>query len=196
MNLIDRVKNMLLTPQTEWEVVKGETATPMSLLTGYVLPLAAVGSVGSILSALLFSGGYGIKFGIAMVVITLIVTVVSYYLSVLIVDALAPSFTSEKDVNKTAQLVAYSSTPGYVAGLLSWIPIIGWLLTLAAWAYGIYIMYLGIGPLKKTPEDKKVVYLIVSYLIIGVIYFVLLTILSGIVVASLITSAGGIGALR
>jgi hypothetical protein len=32
-------------------------------------------------------------------------------------------------------------------------------------------MYLGIGPLKKTPEDKKVVYMIVSFLCNGCFIF-------------------------
>ena len=28
MNIIERVKNILLTPKTEWEVINGETAPP------------------------------------------------------------------------------------------------------------------------------------------------------------------------
>ena len=35
--------------------------------------------------------------------------------------------------------------------------------------YGIYLMYLGIGPLKKTPEDQKIVYMIVSIVVYAVI---------------------------
>lgn len=30
MNIIERVKNILMTPKTEWDVINGETATPMS----------------------------------------------------------------------------------------------------------------------------------------------------------------------
>jgi hypothetical protein len=199
MNLIERVKNILVTPKTEWEVINGETATPMSLLTSYVLPLAIVASLGTILKFLLFSGmagGFGMKYIIASAVIAFIASILAFYLTAIIVDMLAPSFGSEKDLNKSAQLVAYSGTPSYVGGLLSFIPIIGWLISLAAWGYGIYLMYLGIGPLKKTPEDKKVIYMIVAFAIMIAIYFVIAAILGAIVLTSMIGVTGSLnGAL-
>lgn len=192
MNLIERVKNILLTPKTEWEVVNGETATPQSLLVGYVLPLAIVAAAGSLLKGLLFAGTFGFKYFIVTAAIAFIASVVAFYVSVIIVDMLAPSFDSEKNLGKSAQLVAYSGTPSYVGALLSFIPIIGWLIALAAWAYGIYLMYLGIGPLKKTPEDKKVVYMIVSFLIMIVLYFILVAILGAIFFAAMGMTATGL----
>ena len=192
MNLIERVKNILITPKTEWDVINGETATPQSLLMSYVLPLAVVAAVGSLIKGLLFAGGFGLKYFIITGVIAFIASVVSYYLSVIIIDMLAPSFGSEKDMNKSAQLVAYSGTPSYIGGLLSFIPVIGFLVSLAAWAYGIYLMYLGIGPLKKTPEDKKVIYMVVAFLIMIVLYFILVAILGAILFAAIGVSAGGL----
>ena len=192
MNLIERVKNMLLTPKTEWDVINSETATPQSLLMTYVLPLAIVASIGSLLQGLLFAGVYGLKFFIVTAVIAFIASVVAFYISVIIVDMLAPSFGSEKDMGKSAQLVAYSGTPSYIGGLLSFIPVIGLLISLAAWAYGIYLMYLGIGPLKKTPEDKKVVYMIVAFLIMIALYFILVAILGAIIFAAMGITAGGL----
>lgn len=191
MNIIERVKNILLTPKTEWEVINGETATPQSLLIGYVLPLAIVAAAGSLLKGLLFAGTFGLKYFILTAVIAFIASVISYYITVIIVDMLAPSFASEKDMGKSAQLVAYSGTPSYVGALLSFIPIVGWLIALAAWAYGVYLMYLGIGPLKKTPEDKKVVYMIVAFLIMIVLYFIIVAILGAILFAAMgITAVG------
>src|SRR5512147_2530289 len=45
MTVVDRVKNICLTPNTEWPVIAGEPASPASLITGYVAPLAAIGAV-------------------------------------------------------------------------------------------------------------------------------------------------------
>ena len=191
MNIIERVKNILITPKTEWEVINGETATPQSLLIGYVLPLAIVAAAGSLLKGLLFAGTFGLKYFILTAVIAFIASVISYYITVIIVDMLAPSFASEKDMGKSAQLVAYSGTPSYVGALLSFIPIVGWLIALAAWAYGVYLMYLGIGPLKKTPEDKKVVYMIVAFLIMIVLYFIIVAILGAILFAAMGMTAVG-----
>jgi Zn-dependent protease with chaperone function len=123
MNLIERVKNILLTPKTEWDVINGETATPQSLLMSFVLPMAVVAAVGSLLKGLLFGGLLGMKFFIITAVIGFVASVIGYYITVIIVDMLAPSFSSEKDMGKSAQLVAYSGTPSYVGGLLSFIPV-------------------------------------------------------------------------
>ena len=188
MNIIERVKNILITPKTEWEVINGETATPASLLMGYVLPLALIGCVGTLLKGVLFTsalGGWGLKFFIVGAVIAFISYIVSYYLTVIFVDLLAPSFGSEKNMGKSAQLVAYSGTASYVGALLSFIPVVGWLVSIAAWVYGIYLMYLGIGPLKKTPDDKKIVYMLVVYVIMIVLYFILIAILGAVLYAAM-----------
>jgi hypothetical protein len=191
MNLIERVKNILITPKTEWDVINGETATQQSLLMSYVIPLAVVAAAGPLLTGLLWAGAWGFKFFLITAIIALIAQVVTFYVATIIIDLLAPSFGSEKNINKSAQLVAYSATPSYVASLLSFIPVIGFLITIAGWIYGVYIMYLGVGPLKKTPEDKKVVYLLVAYVIMIALYFIITAILGAILFAAL-----GMGTLR
>src|SRR5688572_1401062 len=128
MNIIERVKNILITPKTEWEVIDGEQATPGSLLTSYVLPLAVVAAIGALLQGFLFAGTLGLKYFVVTALIAFISSVITFYIASYIVDALAPSFASEKDINKSAQLVAYSRTPSYIAGLLSFIPVVGMLL--------------------------------------------------------------------
>ncbi len=185
MNLIDRVKNILITPKTEWDVIDNETATPQSLLMSYVLPLAIISAVGPLLTGFLFPGVFGLTFFLVTAIIAFVSTVLGYYISVYIVDLLAPSFGSEKNLNKSAQLVAYSSTPSYVAGLLGFIPILGGLLKFAAWIYSVYIMYLGVGPLKKTPEDKKVIYLLVAFLVMIGVTIIISAVLGAILFASI-----------
>jgi hypothetical protein len=180
MNLIDRVKNILVTPKTEWNVINAEATTPQSLLMTYVLPLAVVSMVGPLLTGFLFPGAMSLNYYLTTAAIAFIATVLSYYISIYVIDMLAPNFGSEKDLNKSAQLVAYSGTPSYVAGLLSFIPVIGGLLKFAAWIYSIYIMYLGLGPLKKTLEDKKIIYLIVAFIVMVAIMLVISAILGSI----------------
>lgn len=180
MNLIDRVKNILVTPKTEWNAINAEATTPQSLLMTYVLPLAAVSMIGPLLTGFPFPGAFSLNYYLITAAIAFITTVLSYYISIYVIDMLAPNFGSEKDLNKSAQLVAYSGTPSYVAGLLSFIPVIGGLLKFAAWIYSIYIMYLGLGPLKKTVEDKKIIYLIVAFIVMVAIMLVISAILGSI----------------
>ena len=42
MDLVQRVKNICLSPSSEWPVIAGEATPPATLITGYVLPLAGV----------------------------------------------------------------------------------------------------------------------------------------------------------
>jgi Yip1 domain len=175
MNLVDRVRNILVTPNTEWPVIAGETATLSSLLISYVVPLAAIPAMATLLSGFLVNGGAG-RFILTTGVIAYVSAILSYVITTYVVDLLASTFKSEKDLNKSAQLVAYSSTASWVAGLLSIIPVIGWMGSIAGGLYAIYLMYLGVGPMKKTPEDQKIVYM-------AVIFFVLLA--STMVLASI-----------
>ncbi|MBL0145343.1 MAG: YIP1 family protein [Chitinophagaceae bacterium] len=193
MNLIERVKNILLTPKTEWDVINGETATPMSLLTGYVLLLALIPAGCSFLGAMLFTGGlgWGMKYYITLAIISYILSVASFFVFTYALDLLATSFGSEKNINKSAQVAAYSSTASYVAGILSIIPFLGILVSLAGAVYAAYLMYLGVGPLKKTPEDKKVIYVVVVILAVFVAYAIISAILGAVLLASFRTSVLG-----
>ena len=179
MNLPKRVKNILTVPKTEWLVVDSESGTPQSLLMGYVLPMAIISSLGSILRGFMWAGPFGTYFVWAAVV-GFISLLISFYISIYVIDMLAPSFGSERNLNKSAQLVAYANTPTWIAGLLSFIPFIGFLLLIAGWVYSIYLFYIGLGTLKKTPEDKKVVYMIVAFIIMIAIVFIISAILMAI----------------
>jgi hypothetical protein len=197
MNIIERVKNILITPKTEWIVIDTELATPQSLLMSYVLPLAIIAAIGPLLTGLFYAGVYGFTFFLITAIIAFVSIVIGYYISIYIVDMLAPSFGSERNLNKSAQLVAYSATPSYVAGFLSFIPVIGGLLRFAAWIYSIYIMYLGLGPLKGTTEDKKIVYLIVAFVVMIGVTVIIAAILGGIFFAAFgFGAAGMMGAGR
>ncbi|HEY0731158.1 MAG TPA: Yip1 family protein [Chitinophagaceae bacterium] len=174
MNLIERVKNLLTKPKEEWQVINGETLSGMPLIVSYLLPLAAASAIASFIGyAFLFHGGIGVKAGLIYAVIAFLQLVIAVYVNALITDALAPSFSSEKNLNKSIQLVVYAATPVYIGSLLNIIPAIGWLGSLAGAIYSIYLLYIGLPIMKKTPEDKAPIYLIVIILVLAVIYWLI-----------------------
>ena len=187
MSLITRAKNILLSPKTEWLVILTETETPQSLLSKYVIPMALI-------PAIAFFIGYGligidaviirisgIRWGVIMAVDSFITSIITYYICTYVVDALAPSFSSEKNIGKSAQLVAYSYTAVWVAGIFNILPSLSILGILGL--YSIYLFYLGVPVLKKTPEDKRIPYMIVSAIVIIVVGLVVNTIVSRIMYA-------------
>jgi len=187
-NLIERVKKILLNPAMEWPVIFTEHPNTMKILFGYVIILALIPTIAAII-------GYGFIGNIVMGstfyswptafetgIIQFLTAILGVFLTAWIVDALAPSFDSEKNFGRSFQLVAYSFTPGWLAGILLLVPSLS-RITVLVMLYGIYLMYAGIPVLKHTPKDKVAGYLIItiiSFIIISIIIATLLTIILGI----------------
>jgi hypothetical protein len=183
MALVDRVKNILLSPRTEWPVIDAEPATVASLYTGYIMPLALIPVVCQAIGMSLigysipFVGGhYKTPIGTALISAAVLYcfTLIGVFIISLIVDALAPSFGGTKNQVQALKVVAYSYTASWVGGFLSLIPalsIIGILFGL----YSLFLLYLGLPVLMKSPQDKAVGYTVVviicSIVIMWVIFF-------------------------
>jgi len=72
--------------------------------------------------------------------------------------------------------------------LFAILPFLAGILAIAGAIYSVYLWYLGLGPIKKTPEDKKVVYLLVTFLALIVVYALI-----GMILTRLLMPAFGIG---
>jgi Yip1 domain len=184
MQIFTRAKNMLLSPATEWRAVAAEKETPQSLLGKYVFPMALIPAI-----ALYFGYGWGfgipgtgtMTWGLIMGLNSLISSILSYFICTYVVDALAPNFSSPKDIGRSAQLVAYANTAVWVAGIFSIFPSLSILGILGL--YSIYLFYLGIPVMKHTPEDKRVTYMVVCAIVIILIGIVIRTIITRIIFA-------------
>ncbi len=169
--LIERAKNILLTPKTEWPVIAGETATTGGLYTNYVLILAAIPALASLIgmSGMGF-GPFRIGIGAALTasIVGYVLSLVLIYVYGFVINALAPTFGGQKDMMQALKTAVYASTAAWVAGIGGIIPALGWLLALAGAVYTIYLLYLGLPTTMKCPQDKAVGYTAVS-VIIGIV---------------------------
>lgn len=189
MNLIDRVKNIIVTPKTEWDVIAAESTPAQALITGYVLPLAVVSALAAFIGTALigttmpFIGTYRmpIMWGVGMLVYQVVMAVVSVFVVSLIIDALAPTFSGTKDRSQALKVAVYSYTPAWVAGILMIIPALGILVFLAA-LYGIYLLYLGLPRLMRNPPEKSAGYtalVVVCAIVIGFVISVIAGLITG-----------------
>jgi hypothetical protein len=177
MNLVERVKRILLSPQTEWEVIDAESTTVAQLYTGYIAPLAAIGPVArligySVIGMSVPFGTYRVPLGYALTsaIVAYVMTLVTTYVLALIVDALAPTFNGKRSQIQALKVVAYSSTAFWVAGIFLLIPSL-WILTLLGF-YSLYLLYLGLPVLMKAPRDKAIGYTVVVVLV-GIVLFMI-----------------------
>jgi len=188
MNLVDRAKNILLSPNTEWDVIRSESPTTAQLFSQYAVILAAIpavaGFIGYYLIGLSFGGFGTIRLGIgtafSWAILTFILSLVSVYVLGWIIDALAPSFGSTKDFISSLKVAVYAYTAAWVAGIFQIIPSLSFLAALAG-IYSLVLLYIGLKKVKLVPEDKLIGYFIITIIVTLVLYFLIGAIISSIV---------------
>ncbi len=183
--MFNRIKNILVTPKTEWPVIEGENKPHLTVLITYVLILAAIPAVAAII-------GYGIigynvlgihvanfSYAFKQAVSQYIVMTGGVYLSAFVIDLLAGTFGAQKNFDKAFSLVAYAWTPMFVGGVFHMIPGLRWLPGLVG-LYAFFLLYVGLKPMMKVADDKQTGYFVVSLLAMLVAYGVLTGILVSI----------------
>jgi hypothetical protein len=177
ISLINRVKNILLNPKQEWQLIHTERPDTKKIIFSYLLILSLIPCIAEFL-------GYGLKgywiTGLQQGLIQFLVSVTSALVIAWIVDLLAPSFFSEVNFSRSMQLVAYALTPGYVAGILLLIPSLSPFVMLMS-LYSIYLMYTGMPLIKKTPHENVAGYVGITIVIIILISLILAFVIAGLV---------------
>jgi hypothetical protein len=120
--------------------------------------------------------------GLIYAVVYYALSLAGVYLIAFIIDALAPSFGSTKNMDASLKVSVYSNTAVWIAGIFGIIPLLGILGILGL--YSLYLMYLGLKIVKDTPQDKLVGYLVVVIIIAIVVYFVIGLIVTAIALPS------------
>jgi hypothetical protein len=187
--LVARAKAMLLTPKTEWPVVATEPTTVADLYKGYIVPLAAIPAIFGFLkmsiigTSMMFAGTFRVAVGAGLTYMVLgyVLSLVSVYVTALIINGLAPTFGGQKDSIQALKVMAFASTASWVASAAQIVPGIGWLIALAGAFYSIYLLYLGLPHTMKCPQDKAGGYTAVVVIIAIVLYFVIGAVIGSVV---------------
>jgi len=105
MNIVERAKNICVSPTKEWEVIEGESTPAAAVVGSYVAPLVATGAVagfigGSIIGRTIpFIGTYrvGIVPGVIGAVFVFVMGIIGVAILSLVINALAPNFGAQQD---------------------------------------------------------------------------------------------------
>jgi hypothetical protein len=121
------------------------------------------------------------EWGVRMALMQYVLITGGVYVTATVIHLLADTFLSGKSFNRAFALVTWSYAPMCIAGALYIIPSLSWIASLAG-LYGLYILYTGLKPMMKTPDDKVITYFVVSLICTVVISIVLSAILSAALV--------------
>jgi len=197
--LINRVKNILVTPKQEWVTIEAERLPNVKVLTSYLLLLALIPAIGQFIGWGLIGKTttvwglesvktVGIAIGLKNAITSYVMMVGGAYLTAAVLYLLALSFGSEKNFDQAFALAVYSLTPALVGGVFNLIPSLAIIATLAS-LYSLYILYIGLQPMMKTPADKTVGYFIVTLVCLIVAGSILVLILGAIMAALFVAGA-------
>lgn len=191
--LVGRAKAIVMSPKTEWPRVAAETTEPMKVLTGYAIPLIAIGPIASLIGGQLFPVSvmgitYKPSIGVALAtaVVSFVLAIVSLFVISFVANFLSPKFGGKDNFPAAFRLVAYSMTAAWVAGIFGLFPALAILAILGL--YSLYLFYLGATPVLGVPQEKAI-----GYTALTVVLAIVINIVVTLVAAS-ITGAFGLAA--
>ena len=174
MDIVTRVKNILLDPRGEWPKIEREPGDAGSLFKNYVAIVAAIPPVCTFIGTTLIGiHGFrvGILAGLIHAIVSYLLTFVGVYVAALVIDFLAQTFGAQRNFANAMRVACYAPTAAWVVGVFHLIPILGVLAILGL--YSVYLLYTGIAALMRPPADKAIVYTVVAILCMIVIWFVI-----------------------
>ena len=182
MNLVERVKNILVQPKSEWLEIEREPGDAGTLFPNYVMILAAIPPVCSFIGGTLIGYGpfrIGIFSGLIHAIVVYVLTLAGVFVIAYIVDYLADMFGGRKNFDNALKVSAYAATPGFLVGIFDLIPFLGIFKLLGL--YGLYLLYTGILALMKPAADKAIIYTVAVIACLVVFYLVVALVLGTLV---------------
>jgi hypothetical protein len=177
MDLVARVKGILLDPKAEWPAIEREPGDVGSLFSSYVAFVAAIPPVCAFIgTSLIGIHGYriGILAGLVHAVVSYVLAFVGVYIAALIIDFLAQTFGAQRNFANALRVSSYAPTAAWVVGVFNLIPFLGFLMILGL--YSFYLLYTGIVALMRPPADKAVVYTISAVVCLIVLWMIIVSI--------------------
>jgi hypothetical protein len=181
MELVQRVfaraKNILLTPAREWPVIAEEHTGVGDIYYGYVLIMALIPPVATLIGYSIVFGQIGFGFGLIGAIVQYCLALGGLFFVALVAQWLAPKFGGRDDLVQATKLVAYSHTASWIGGLFFLIPVIRVASLLLA-LYGIYLLYLGATPVMAVPLERAILYTAAVILTVVVVFFLVSLVMS------------------
>ena len=177
--ILSRAYGLFREPKKEWAQIRDEDTNILSILAGYVAPLAAIPPICGVIGAYVFGFSYGgvdvrppVGQALTGAIISFLASVALVYFLGILINAIAENFEAEKNELAAQKVAAYSMTPAFLSGVFSlWPPL--WWLSLFFIAASVFLFYRGLPILMKAPETEAMSYT-ASVAVAGIVAFIVL----------------------
>ncbi len=179
MNIVRRVAEILLAPKKTWPVIEAEQTGLATLYTRYIMVLALIPAIAGFIGMSVIGVNIlgqntrlPISTGLLNMLIGYVLSLVMIHALAWIANRLAPNFGGQRNFVSAVKLIAYSSTPGMIGGIFSIMPSLS-LFGLLASLYSLYLIFVGVPIMMKTPQDRALSYtaiLLVCGLVAGAVF--------------------------
>lgn len=156
LGLVERVRAIMMTPQTEWPAVARESSDALAIRT--IAILALIPALARLIGSWLIGGYMPFLSALIGAVVAYALSFVTVFVVALVVDLMAPKFGGQRGYSRAFRLTAYSFTPVWLAGIFLLVPGASFLVLLGL--YGFYLMWTGLPVLMRAPADKASTYVI------------------------------------
>ncbi len=183
MDRVQRAKEILFNPADVWPRIKSEEMTVAGVYWSYACVIAAIPPIAEAVGVSLIGTSFiGIRYraplagSVGAALVSYCLSLAALYLVALVINLLAPRFSSQRNFTSAFKLAAYSWTPSCVAGVLLLFPSLAWLSRLLS-LYGFYLLFTGLPVLMETPQQRVGLYVVatifLSAIIVGFMYSVI-----------------------
>src|SRR5262249_28742710 len=113
MNLVERIKGILLQPKSEWPAIEREPGDAGYLFSNYVAIRAALLLVCTFIGTLFFGlDGFrvGLGFGIVRAIVAYVLSLAGVFVLAYIIVFLAGTFDAQKNLDNSMRFFTYTPT--------------------------------------------------------------------------------------
>ena len=176
MNLPRRIAGLFTDPRAEWQIIAAERDDVGSIARNYVALLALIPAACLLAGIGLMGGRFlgvaGIMTAIMGATVSWVVAIFSSIAAAAVIEKLAPVFKSDGDMAQAMKLVAYAATPVWLSGVFYLLAELS-PLAIGGVLWALYLLYLGLPVVMKTPQAQVVPFMLTSVLVIVVANIVL-----------------------
>ena len=173
MQTLRRIVNLVFRPSAEWDVIAGETTTVVALLRSYILPLALLAPIATVIGMRTFDRDWDPLHGylvrsehiLATGVTTYFATVGSIFVLAVIFALVAPMFGGARDFPSALKVVAYGAVPTMLAGATLLLPMMA-LVGLLGFAHTLFLLWLGAQRVLNVPAGAGAEFVAISLVLL------------------------------